>query len=91
MEQFLNRHKDAIAGVMSGFDRLLFRGTLRSISYVEGMNIFLNYHHILLKDFGTFVERHSEFIKIHAESFARRYVRPYRYVISRKRIQGRNR
>ena len=43
MEQFLNRHNDSISGVLSGFDCILFRGTLRSISYVEGMQTFLNY------------------------------------------------
>ncbi|HHT9160079.1 MAG TPA: hypothetical protein ACFYEH_09480 [Candidatus Brocadiaceae bacterium] len=41
MEQFLNRHKDTIYGVISGFDRVLFRGTLRSISHMEGMRAFL--------------------------------------------------
>lgn len=82
MEKFFNRHQDAIAGVLSGFDRILFRGTLRSISYVEGMEIFLNCHRVLLKDFGSFVEQRSELIKTHAESFARRHGRPYQYVIS---------
>jgi len=48
MEQFLNRHKDTIYGVISGFDRVLFRGTLRSISHVEGMKAFLSSHHISL-------------------------------------------
>jgi hypothetical protein len=32
MERFLDRHKDDILGTLSGYDRILFRGTLRSIS-----------------------------------------------------------
>jgi hypothetical protein len=32
MQRFLERHQDRIVGVVSGFDRLLFRGTLRSMS-----------------------------------------------------------
>ena len=31
MERFLERHKDRIIGVLSGFDRVLFRGSLRAI------------------------------------------------------------
>ena len=37
MQRFLERHQDRIVGVLSGFDRLLFRGTLRSISYLTGI------------------------------------------------------
>lgn len=48
MERFLARHSSRIAGIVSGFDRLLFRGTLRSISYVEGMDRFLASQRILL-------------------------------------------
>ncbi len=45
----LDRHKDRIVGVLSGFDSLLFRGTLRSISYLTGMDKFLNVHGVLYK------------------------------------------
>lgn len=82
MEQFLSRHKDHINGVLSGFDRVLFRGTLRSISYVEGMGRFLQYRSVLLKDFGTFVENQSDHLKEHAKAFARNHGRPYVYIIS---------
>ena len=34
MERFLERHQSRVAGVLSGFDRILFRGTLRSMSRV---------------------------------------------------------
>jgi len=37
MQEFIAKHREEIAGVLSGFDRLVFRGTLRSISYAEGM------------------------------------------------------
>jgi hypothetical protein len=42
MENLLNRHKDSIVGVLSCFDRVLFRGTLRSISHLDGMKVFLS-------------------------------------------------
>ncbi len=46
MERFLERHRGRILGVLSSFDRILFRGTLRSISYREGFDRFLGYHGI---------------------------------------------
>ncbi|MHC4310700.1 MAG: hypothetical protein ACYSSN_12235 [Planctomycetota bacterium] len=82
MEQFLTRHKEHITGVLSGFDRVLFRGTLRSISHVEGMSMFLSCRHVLLKDFGAFVEKQSTHLKEHAKAFALRHARPYQYTQS---------
>ena len=82
MEQFLSCHKDHITGFLSGFDRVLFRGTLRSISYVDGMNIFLSAHHVLLKDFKGFVAEQSNVLKEHAIGFARTHNRPYQYIAS---------
>jgi hypothetical protein len=82
MEQFISRHKEHISGVLSGFDRVLFRGTLRSISYVEGMDKFLTYRSVLLKDFGTFVKKQSDHLKEHAKAFAHDHGRPYIYIKS---------
>jgi len=56
MHEFIAKHENHIAGVLSGFDRLVFRGTLRSISWAEGMNHYLHANDVLLKDFGTHVE-----------------------------------
>jgi hypothetical protein len=44
MKRFLERHRDRITGTLSGFDRMLFRGTLRSITHVKGLEIFLYSH-----------------------------------------------
>jgi hypothetical protein len=38
MQQFIERNADHITGVLSGFDRILFRGTMRALSYLEGMD-----------------------------------------------------
>jgi hypothetical protein len=80
MERFLERQQRRITGVLSGFDRLLFRGTLRSISYRNGMDIFLSSQHVLYKDFGPFAERLSGRLKAHAEELARRPGRPFQYL-----------
>jgi len=41
MQKFIQRHQEDVIGVLGGFDRVLFRGTLRSISYGEGLEGFL--------------------------------------------------
>jgi hypothetical protein len=37
MHEFIAKHQDKIAGTLSGFDRLVFRGHLRSIGHPQGM------------------------------------------------------
>lgn len=82
MERFLTRHGDRIVAILSGFDRLLFRGTLRSIAYVKGLDIFLSSHRVLYKDFSRFAEGVSDQLKAHAEALAAAAHRPFRYVPS---------
>ena len=82
MERFLTRHRDRIVAILAGFDRLLFRGTLRSIAYVKGLDIFLASHRVLYKDFGRFAESVSDQLKAHAEAVAAAANRPFRYIAS---------
>lgn len=49
--------------MLSGFDRLVFRGTLRSISYAEGMMSYLWANQVRLTEFGRHVQRVSERLK----------------------------
>ena len=82
MERFVTRHGGRIAGILSGFDRMIFRGTLRSISYPAGLEAFLATRRVLLKDFGRFAQRVSDRVKQHAETLARTQGRPFEYVAS---------
>lgn len=84
MERFLKRHESRIKGIIAGFDRVLFIGTLRSISHVSGMDIFLRSHHILYKDFKPFAENLTHQIKTHAEKIAQKHGRPFLYLSSSK-------
>ena len=70
MERFLTRHQDRITGTITGFDRMLFRGTLRCISHCQGMGVFLSSQHVLLKDYGKFVQRLSHEISEQGKAFA---------------------
>jgi hypothetical protein len=82
MERFLQRHASRISGSISGFDRILFRGVLRSISYVQGLHAFMWKQRVGFKDFRGFVERFSRGIKVRAEQLAQRAGRPFMYVAS---------
>jgi hypothetical protein len=84
MERFLIRHKDRIAGIISGFDRILFRGTLVTISHPGGMDRFLSSRRVLYKNFKEFVEKISGVIKKNAEELAQREGRPFEYLASSK-------
>ena len=51
MNRFMSRFADRIRGVLSGFDRLVVRGSLRTLARVPGMMSFLWAEQILLKNF----------------------------------------
>ena len=57
MKKFLARHAEEVLGVLSGFDRVRFRGTFRQWAYVDGMISILWYLGVLFKDFAGFAEK----------------------------------
>lgn len=71
MKDFLRVHQPLIHGVLSGFDRIRFRGTIRSISYPKGMMGLLWVLKVLLKVFKTFVDGTSQKIKRSTEQLAK--------------------
>jgi len=82
MHQFIAQHQEQIVGVLSGFDRVVFRGTLRPIAYAEGMRRYLRATHVLLKDFGRHVEEVSNRLKEASLAQARALGRPVTYLAS---------
>src|SRR5712692_11969687 len=80
--KFIAKHRDQISGVLSGFDRLVFRGTLRSIAHAAGMSQYLWSNQILLKEFGSHVEQVSERLKTASLAEAVAAGRPVRYLAS---------
>jgi hypothetical protein len=63
MERFIQRFSDKITGVLSGFDRLVFRGSFRLLSSVNGMAYFLNQQGIKLTQFKEYVEQQTSFLR----------------------------
>src|SRR5919109_2254753 len=55
MQSFIQRHQGQIKGVLSGLDRIRFRGTLRAISHPWGLKHFLLAAGIYVKDFKDYV------------------------------------
>jgi hypothetical protein len=82
MERFLTRHRSRIIGVLSGFDRVVFRGTLPSIINARGMAMYLSSQRVLLKDFQPFAKKISQQIIKHAQALAEKSSRRFEYISS---------
>ena len=82
MHEFIAKHQDKVAGTLSGFDRLVFRGHLRSIGYPDGMMSYLWTNQVLLKNFGDHVEKVTERLKEASLAEAKASGRPVRYLNS---------
>ena len=63
MKLFLSRYGEQITASISGFDRLVFRGTLRRLAYTAGLFSYLCYKSILLKDFKDYAQKTTESIR----------------------------
>lgn len=74
MQQFIQKYREQIAGVLSGFDRLVLRGSLRRLNYgcwdsrlqgliAKGMEQYLWQNQVLFKGYADHVRRISEQLK----------------------------
>jgi hypothetical protein len=82
MQSFLTRHQPNVKGVLSGLDRIRFRGTVRWLSSWRGMMSFLGTIRVLLKDFGRWSSALTEDIKRSTEKIAAAAGRPIIYLHS---------
>src|SRR5258708_18118027 len=80
MKRFLRTHADQIKGVLSGFDRMRFRGTLRWLAYAQGMKKFLDHIHVFLKDFKAYVQHVTHQVRERTEKLAQDHGRPLIYL-----------
>ncbi len=90
MQTFLQKHADKITGVLSCFDRLIFKGYL-PFSYPQGMEGFLAQRGILLKDFRQVALQQSQRLKEHAHQLAEQAGRPFIHLQKRIRKEDRAR
>lgn len=70
MENFVRRFRDGIYGVLSGFDRIRFRGTQRLLASLRGLTNFLAFHGVLHMDFKKYVTGVTDTLREQVESAA---------------------
>ena len=81
MLEFVQRHASSVIGTLSGFDRLLFRGTLRRLANAAGLSSFLSYTGVLLKNFGEHSMKLTEQVRDASLAVAERSGRPAQYLV----------
>ena len=80
MNQFVQRNASAVIGILSGFDRVLFRGTLQRLATAAGLQSFLCSTGVLLKDFGEHSEKATQQVCQASEAVARDAGRSVEYL-----------
>jgi hypothetical protein len=76
---FLVKHADKISGVLSCFDRVMFRGYL-PLSYAKGLEGFLYRQKVLLKDFKNYAPQVAERVKEHVKDLVAKAGAPFRHL-----------
>ena len=79
MKEFIEKYQDRIHGVLSCFDRMLFRGYLPIMSGWQ-MAQFFNHSGIRFRELKTFLIQHAERVKRHAMTIAEQEGRPFQYL-----------
>ena len=79
-DAFLNKFGPHVTGILSGFDRLRFRGTLRMLFDPAKMELYLSVCGVLIKEFKTFAEGLTQRVKAAAYQAAHTAGRPVRYL-----------
>jgi len=89
MHQFIKRHENDIHGVLSGFDRVRFRGSIRLFGSVGGMMAFLWKLQVRLTQFTDWAKGLTQQIVDTSERIAAAARRPMLYHAQQLRLQGR--
>ena len=80
LQPFVQHYGSEITGILSGYDRLRLRGTLRSLYAPAVMERYLSKCHVRMLEFGTFVRNLSQRVRNRASELAERLGRPFSYV-----------
>jgi len=87
MNTFIQLFPDNIKGRIDCFDRIVFKGYL-PIGFPDAMIRLLNKNDTLIKNFGKFVDKHTEQVVQHAKDYAQKLGRPYQEVKFGQRKDG---
>lgn len=76
---FATKYKNDIVGIIGGFDRQLFSGSIIQLTYPQGLERHLRANHILLKDFKEYAISLAKELKENAITLAEKNNAPYIY------------
>jgi hypothetical protein len=84
MNQFIQKYDEKVTGTLCGWDRVVFRGTLRMLCFVDGMMGYLSRVGVLLKDFGEHAQAMTGRLIAASLAAAEEAQRPIEYLESPK-------
>jgi hypothetical protein len=84
MNSFLQSLAGAVFGILSGFDRLMFQGHLRELSYPGGMSRYCDVNGLKLTAFAKHAEQLTDQLVAASQAEAKRLQRPIEYLSSAK-------
>jgi hypothetical protein len=82
MDHFITKHERSIVGVLSGWDRIRFRGTIRTLAVTKLLASWLCSQNMLLKNFKPFALGLTAALKASVEQVAAAVGRTVKYVAS---------
>jgi hypothetical protein len=80
MESFLQQHASSVTGVVSGWDRVRFRGTLRLLASASGLSRFLSMVGCRFKDFKHYALKVSKQVREESLAVAESVQRPVQHL-----------
>jgi hypothetical protein len=82
VDQFITKQRTQVRGVLSGWDRIRFRGTIRVLAAVPGLVTWLREAGVLFKEFAGFAEGLTDRLKASVEALAAAAGRKIEYLAS---------
>jgi hypothetical protein len=71
VDLFIAKFKDIIKGMLTGFDRIVFKGTILPLAHAAGAMSFCQTHGIRNKDFKAWAMAQTEQVVQSAEHYSR--------------------
>ncbi len=84
MNEFIVKHQKQVLGMLSGFDRVRFRGTFRVLAVAKLLMVWRTQRRVLIKDFRDLAESLTQGLKRAVEQVASQRVRDIEFLRSSK-------
>src|ERR1700733_1803495 len=84
MHSFLQKHGASVIGVLTGFDRVVFRGSLRQLARGKGVDQYVGIMGVRYEDYEKHSKSLTERLKDASIDFVQAAGRPYKFLESPK-------